>query len=277
MRWDNNRLVLNNYCTCLSWPDDALALSAGLAQLALSAQDSANLLALQTLNRQSCALKCVDLRTLSPQTIWTFWVNIFHALLVHARIVGGLSQGIFQTIDFYNRYSYVVAGHVFSLVEIEHCILRSRLSKPHLHLQRFALKVWKRSTEQLEWRPCLGAPRCPREAFECRPDWRLNLVLSGGSLSTSNAFPIFQSCSKEEFEAVMARSVECSLARAGKVGQAVVELPHMLYRYRDDAPAGEPRDTTELRWARVLFPGRQLKVSYLRRFYWAMHPELYAL
>lgn len=276
-RWDKIRRVLNNTYLCLEQPADALSLSAELVRLGLTAQDSTKGSALQLLKRTSCALKCVNLSDLSPQSLWAFWVNVFHALLLHARILGGLPQGLRQTIAFYNRYSYVVVGHVVSLVEIEHCILRCNLTRPHMQVRRHFLKVRKRSVEELEWRPCVNAPKCAAEVFECRADWRLNLVLSAGSLSSSNALPIFEDCSQEAFDAVIARCMQCTLARAGKVGQAAVELPNILHRYRDDAPAGRPRDTTQIRWACALFPGKQLKLTYLRRYDWTMHLELYAL
>lgn len=145
------------------------------------------------------------------------------------------------------------------------------------------MSVWKRSEEQLEQRPCLGAPKCPAKAFQCRPDWRLNLVLSAGNLGSNNALPIFHSSNQLEFDALVARCMERTLALAGKVGQSGAELPYTLYRYRDDAPidARNPTDTTEMRWSRALFPQDDYlvlrKISYCTKYNWTMYPELHAL
>lgn len=277
-RWDEKRMVLNNTCLCLEPRNDALALSAELLRLALSAQDADESDELLRLNRASCDLKCADLSRLSVQDIWGFWVNVFHTLLLHARIICGLPQKLSLITALANRMCYVVAGHVFSLTEIEHCVLRCGMSRPHLAWQRtsMSLKVWKRSDEYLEERPILAAPACEAAAFRCRPDWRLNLVLSVGNFSCGDTLPVFESCGAAEFNALVCNIMECTLFCAGSLGESAAELPPTLKRYRDDAPrTGNTSERSLSSWTHALFPGQSLRVAYPRRYDWRLRPHLF--
>ena len=54
-----------------------------------------------------------------------FWVNLYHALLQHALLLLGPPQSARDWGLFHASVSYEVFGNTFSLVEIEHCVLRS--------------------------------------------------------------------------------------------------------------------------------------------------------
>lgn len=232
--------MLNDAVLCLEPPSlDAFSLSALLLREAISAQNSGEE-ALHCLAQRCSALKCVDLNSFGERDLWCFWVNIFHLLLLHARLTKG-------NLD---HCSYIVAGHLFSLAEIEHCVLRSQMSPPR-GLSRFWRKPFQRTDKELERQPCVAAPECSAAIFRCRPDWRLNLVLSTGTLGSSDSVPVFDKCSEWTFNEVVSSAMARALACAQAHGRRGVVLPYVLYRYRDDAPnASDGRPVT--RWALAL-------------------------
>ncbi|MGH8720363.1 MAG: DUF547 domain-containing protein [Burkholderiales bacterium] len=53
-----------------------------------------------------------------------FWLNVYNALVLHAVIARRALAGVRAVGDFYTGSQYVIGGHVFSLDEIEHGLLR---------------------------------------------------------------------------------------------------------------------------------------------------------
>lgn len=86
-------------------------------------------------------LQCIDLSLVdhtSPEATCLF-LNLYHCLLIHAYLVVGLPNSLFKWSNFFRYCSYEAFGDVFSLAELEHCILRggesflaSRASPPCL-------------------------------------------------------------------------------------------------------------------------------------------------
>uniref|UniRef100_A0A7S1S1J8 DUF547 domain-containing protein n=1 Tax=Alexandrium catenella TaxID=2925 RepID=A0A7S1S1J8_ALECA len=191
---------------------------------------------------------------MSEQDLWCFWVNVFHCLVIHAQLVAGRPRMFHHMVRFFNNCSYVVAGHAFSLAEIEHCILRRQMTKPRIRIVRSILKIWPRTEDDLEKRPCMNAPPCSAACFGCRPDWRLNLVLNAGNQGSSDCVPIFEPMTDAAFADTVRRTVLRTLVACGSCVKDTVELPYTLCRYRDDAPPGLPGETPERRWVRALMP-----------------------
>jgi uncharacterized membrane protein YgcG len=54
-----------------------------------------------------------------------FWVNLYHALLQHALLLLGPPRSPRDWASFHSSVSYELFGNVFSLLEIEHCVLRN--------------------------------------------------------------------------------------------------------------------------------------------------------
>lgn len=279
LRWPRSRIVVNN---AELWLDTqtapALQFSAELLRSALAAQGGPES-AVQELTARSCALKCVSLGGLAEQDLWCFWVNVFHCLVVHAQLVAGKPRMFHHMVSFFNNCSYVVAGHAFSLAEIEHCILRRHMTKPRVRIVRSILKIWPRTEEDLENRPCMNAPPCSASCFGCRADWRVNLVLNAGNHGSSDCVPVFEPMSESAFEATVRCAMERTLSSCGNSGKDTVELPYTLCRYRDDAPPGLAGDTHERRWVRAIMPElleANTRVSY-RSYGWTMRPKLLQL
>lgn len=276
VRWPANRIVVNNSELYLEPPPaDPLAFSAALLRAAVAAGADPELA--HEVTRRSCGLKCVDLTLLGEQDLWSFWVNVYHCLLVHAQLVAGTPGNIQQIVGFYNSCSYLVAGHVFSLVEIEHCILRRHMTKPRVLLVRTILKIWPRTDQDLETRPCLASPVCAARCFACRPDWRLNLVLNAGNTGCSDAVPVFEATDEVSFDKIVRKAMDRTLACCGSVKKGAIELPYNLCRYREDAPVTNPADASERRWVKILWPDLAEtveKVVYRRVYGWSMRQRL---
>jgi hypothetical protein len=279
MRWPNNRIVINNAEPFLEGPpEDVLRLSANLLRLAIQSQGAAQDV-IHRLTQQSGALKCVRLDGLSPQHLWSFWVNVYHSLLVHGQLLAGRPCNLREVVGFYNKASYLVAGHVFSLVEIEHCILRRQMTRPKISVIRAVVfRIWERTDEDLEKRPCIAAPECSAACYSCRPDWRLNLVLNAGNVGSADAIPVFDICGGALFDKIVQSAVDRTLTCCGSVGKDVIELPYNLRRYREDAPVQTPRgETGERRWALALAPEAAKtanKICYSQKYGWAMRQRL---
>mmetsp|Transcript_19650 Transcript_19650/g.45792 ORF Transcript_19650/g.45792 Transcript_19650/m.45792 type:complete len:945 (-) Transcript_19650:73-2907(-) len=281
-RWPRARIVVNNHNVYLgSPPQNALQLSAETLRTAVAAQKRAdrNDPLMCKLAALSLCLKCVKLDGLSEQDLWGFWVNVFHSLVIHAQLAVGRPRNIQQILAFYNNCSYLVAGHLFSLVEIEHNILRKNMTKPKTRFTRIVLSTWPRSDEDLERRPCHAAPECSSAAFGCRPDWRLNLILNAGNTEGADAIPIFEPGNSASFESTVQAAMDqmLSCCRAVNWEQKTIDLPYNLYRYRDDAPDPASLESTERRWAKALFPdaGKAgMKIGYRQVYRWSMREHL---
>jgi hypothetical protein len=183
-----------------------------------------------------------------------------------------------QILSFYNTRSYLVAGHVFSLTEIEHCILRAHMFNPAERLAKYIVKIWARNADDLEKRPCTAAPPVTASCFRCRPDWRLNVVLNAGNIGSADALPIFETRSKNSFDANVANMIKRTLSCCARICNDSIQLPHTLRRYAGDAP-GSPSclESSELRWLNALLPESKLDasaVTYSKQYGWQMRERL---
>jgi len=95
-------------------------------------------------------LREVNLESLEdPDTALCFWLNVYHTLLVHATMLFGPPLTRWK---LWSELCYDIGGCPFSLLEIEHCVLRAHLSKPrHQPLARFYLpKAFARGSRREE-------------------------------------------------------------------------------------------------------------------------------
>mmetsp|Transcript_19758 Transcript_19758/g.36793 ORF Transcript_19758/g.36793 Transcript_19758/m.36793 type:complete len:1713 (-) Transcript_19758:223-5361(-) len=77
-----------------------------------------------------------DIKFSSPEAL-CFFTNIYHTLLMHARLVlGPPSQQ--DWANFFDTVCYEIGSDVFSLSEIEHCVLGGRLARPRSVPRYFA-------------------------------------------------------------------------------------------------------------------------------------------
>ena len=80
-------------------------------------------------------LQCIDLSEMdktSPEATCLF-LNLYHCLLIHAYLVVGLPNSLFKWSNFFRFCSYEAFGDIFSLAELEHCILRGGIFSSLIH------------------------------------------------------------------------------------------------------------------------------------------------
>jgi len=68
----------------------------------------------------------------TPDAQIAFWVNLYNALIVHAIVALDIREGVGEIHDFFRCVRYLVGGLTFSLLDIEHGVLRqNRPSRNH--------------------------------------------------------------------------------------------------------------------------------------------------
>lgn len=82
---------------------------------------------------QASQLQKVDLSSLNDNEKLLFFTNVYNITTVHGFIVKGLpGKNLYERTSFMRSSKYNIGGFVFSLVEIEHGILRAASSSPML-------------------------------------------------------------------------------------------------------------------------------------------------
>lgn len=70
-------------------------------------------------------LQRVQIATASREEKLAFFINIYNALVVHANVVLGPPNGLWQRYKFFNTVKYIIGGHSYSLQDIENGVLRA--------------------------------------------------------------------------------------------------------------------------------------------------------
>lgn len=106
-----------------------------------------------------------------------FFLNLYHTLLQHALLLLGPPSSK-DWASFFSSISYEVGGDVFSLTEMEHCVIRGRLSRPRTLPRHTAAPP---SSDDDHYRYALS-----------RVDFRVNFALINGSISSPPFVTIFR-------------------------------------------------------------------------------------
>ena len=195
-------------------------------------------------------LREVNLESLEdPDTALCFWLNVYHTLLVHATMLFGPPLTRWK---LWSELCYDIGGCPFSLLEIEHCVLRARLSKPrHQPLARFFLpKSFVRGSRREEMSRCV-----PKDS-------RINFVLNSGSISCLRAIPVFQESKLDE------QLTRASVAFLRKnlvvdISTCTIILPAILSWYKNDFAQEDEKRVTKrdcaLYIARLLLKGGRME------------------
>mmetsp|Transcript_12844 Transcript_12844/g.15345 ORF Transcript_12844/g.15345 Transcript_12844/m.15345 type:complete len:1797 (-) Transcript_12844:17-5407(-) len=103
-----------------------------------------------------------------------FWVNLYHALLQHALLLLGAPRCQRDWISFHSSISYELFGNVFSLSDIEYCVLRGA-----------SLRSYPVSGCASKFSPKHPPSDDERRPYAVTPfDPRLNFVLHGGVINS---------------------------------------------------------------------------------------------
>jgi hypothetical protein len=77
-------------------------------------------------------------------------------------------------ISYFSNIAYQVSDDIFSLTELEHCIIRAKMSYPSQFLSRFVI------------------PKSPYQIAMTKADFRINFALNCGSLSNPPTILIYR-------------------------------------------------------------------------------------
>ena len=137
-------------------------------------------------------LKRVDLSTQSGDELLAFWLNVYHLLLLHVTLLLGPPLKAWW---LWKQASYEVGGFAYSLLELEHRVLRARTARPRsLGLLGRVVGWLLPSSEGAA--PSGAAPSAARAgagAAKCRhtppAGPRISLVLNSGSTTCLPELP----------------------------------------------------------------------------------------
>ena len=76
----------------------------------------------------AAALKQVDVSVLTEIERTTFFLNLYHVMIVHAFLVLGPPDSTFKWISYFGAIAYQCSDDIFSLTELEHNILRAAMN-----------------------------------------------------------------------------------------------------------------------------------------------------
>ncbi|GKY98391.1 hypothetical protein MPSEU_000796600 [Mayamaea pseudoterrestris] len=162
-------------------------------------------------------LKQADVRDLSEESKRAFFLNLYHLMIMHAYLILGPPDWSLKWISYFNSIAYEVSDDIFSLAELEHCILRSKMSQPSQFISRLVI------------------PRSHYDIALSSADFRINFALNCGSLS--NPLYIFV-YGLDTLDAQLDAASRLCLASASvtrKSGRkVVVELPRICEWYFAD-------------------------------------------
>lgn len=113
-------------------------------------------------------LRRVDLeRVRGRRAALAFWINVYNALVTHAIVSLDVRRTVHDVWNFFGRASYVVAGAMLSLDEIEHGILRDNRRRPFPPWRAFGARDARRTLgvtppdPRFHFAITCGAASCP--------------------------------------------------------------------------------------------------------------------
>ncbi|KPK30651.1 MAG: hypothetical protein AMK69_02830 [Nitrospira bacterium SG8_3] len=134
------------------------------------------------------ALTVFDLNTLtSREAKLAFWINIYNALVVHGILELNIKKSVKEVSSFFNTVCYDVGGHIFSLDDIEHGILRGNKKKHFFSHRPFSdsdprkRSIIETVDPRIHFALVCGSNSCPPiDVYEAGEiDEQLELVTSG--------------------------------------------------------------------------------------------------
>jgi hypothetical protein len=163
-------------------------------------------------------LKEAYVHDLGDQEKLVFFLNIYHVMVMHAYLVLGVPASSFQWISYFNSISYQCSDDIFSLAELEHCIIRKNMAFPSQFLSRFVL------------------PKSVYDIAVTQSDYRVNFALNCGSRSNPKCVPVFRVPTLEQQLDEVSRLYLASAIKAKKRGTRDVDvfLPRICLWFADD-------------------------------------------
>jgi hypothetical protein len=221
-----NRRVLN--CGLFSLHSRSLGINNPL-ELVETALRSALTVSRDSSLANASRLKDACIQGLSEDQKLVVFLNLYHVMILHAYLVLGPPNSSLQWLSYFNNIAYQLGDDIFSLTELEHCIIRPYMSHPSQLLSRFAIPK-SRYPRMALFRPC---------------DYRINFALNCGSLSNPAGIYIYK---EEELEAQLDAAARLYLRNAATTvvrkstivrDETVVTVPRLCQWYMEDFGGSE--------------------------------------
>lgn len=166
-------------------------------------------------------LKEANVHELSEVERLSFFLNIYHTMVQHAYLVLGVPKSSFQWVSYFNSISYQCSDDIFSLAELEHCIIRSTMSYPTQFLSRFVL------------------PKSTYDFAMTKRDFRINFALNCGSRSNPECVPVFKpTLLNQQLDDISRLYLEVAKLKKRGNRDAEVILPRICLWFANDFGAG---------------------------------------
>jgi len=146
--------------------------------LSLSRDSWANLESTSKFLRKVAELKKCTVQGLSEDVKLAISVNLYHIMIIHAYLVLGPPVSSLQWLGYFNSFRYQFDDDVFSPTELEHRIIRARMTNPAQFFSRFAIP-------QTDFPGSLQVMR--------DPDYRIMFAINCGSMSNPSSIQILNS------------------------------------------------------------------------------------
>jgi hypothetical protein len=160
-------------------------------------------------------LKTADVSILTEKSRLAFYLNLYHTMVIHAFLALGYPSTCFKFYSFFNKVSYEVSSDIFSLTELEHCIIRARMASPSAFWSRFILPS---STYNIA-------------LTNTNADFRINFALNCGSISNPKHIFVY---SPEDLDDQLNAASRVFLQKASVNSRGFVELPKVCQWFRSD-------------------------------------------
>ena len=144
-----------------------------------------------------------------------FFINLYHVMILHAfYILGPPSTSVVRWANYFNLASYQCCDDIFSIAELEHCIIRN---SPPSHISKFAL------------------PKSKYPFALNQSDFRLNFALNCGSQSNPACILLYN-CEKlnEQLDMATKMYLEMSVKISLDDKRCQVLLPRVVNWFSDD-------------------------------------------
>ena len=171
------------------------------------------------------ALQMVDLSAIdcNSHDAICFFCNIYSILLMHARLVNGAPSTGAQWKMFFETFSYEIGEDVFSLCEIEQCVLRGLLCRPK----------YSAISDSRNIRPTVAADDDHFRYALPKADFRVNFLLTNGTVSYPNKIYLLTPASLERKLDQAAREMLGAAFRFDPAKKTII-LPKICKYYCED-------------------------------------------
>lgn len=143
-------------------------------------------------------------------------------MISHAFLVLGPPDSSLKWISYFNNIAYQVSDDIFSLTELEHCIIRAKMSYPSQFFSRFVL------------------PNSHYTMALTQPDFRINFALNCGSTSNPPTVFVYRVDQLDrQLDAACRRYLE-SVTVAQQRNTLSIRLPRVCQWFADDFGSSQP-------------------------------------